>query len=55
MTLKQDEVIRQSPSVIKLAIKLVKYSAGGLTKEERLELFDDLLALLAKLAEDIAD
>ena len=48
-----DAAISFSPDLIKIVIKLIKFSKGGLSKAERQELGSDLLELAAKILEDI--
>lgn len=52
---KQDELIAISPRLIKLIIKTVRYSKGGLNKAERQELGQDLLDLALKVLEEVTD
>lgn len=40
---------------INVAIKVIRFSRGGFSKDEKKELAGDLLELAAMLAEDIAD
>ena len=45
--------ISHSPGLIRIVIKLIKFSKGGLSKAERQELGADLLDLAAKILEDV--
>lgn len=40
-----DKVIGLTPSLVRLIVKTIRYSKGGLNKEERQELGQDLLLL----------
>lgn len=50
-----EELIKLTPRLIKLIIKTIKYSKGGLDKEERRELGEDLLLLAYEILGDIVD
>jgi len=49
------EIIKLTPQLVKLIIKTIKYSKGGLTKEEREELGQDLLLLAYEVLDSIID
>ena len=50
-----EELLRLTPQLVKLIIKTIKYSKGGLNKEERQELGEDLLMLAYEILGDIVD
>jgi hypothetical protein len=50
-----EDLIKLTPRLIKLIIKTIKYSKGGLDKEERRELGEDLLLLAYEILGDIVD
>ncbi len=52
---KGERIIGLAPKLIKLIVKVIKYSKGGLTKEERQELGQDLLELAADVLEEVLD
>jgi hypothetical protein len=52
---KGEELIKLTPRLIKLIIKTIKYSKGGLDKEERRELGEDLLMLAYEVLGDLVD
>jgi hypothetical protein len=50
-----ENLIKLTPRLIKLIIKTIKYSKGGLDKAERRELGEDLLMLAYEILGDIVD
>ena len=48
-----EELIKFSPDLLRIIIKLIKYAKGGLDKEERQELGADLLELASKILEEV--
>jgi len=50
-----ENLIKLTPRLIKLIIKTIKYSKGGLDKDERRELGEDLLLLAYEILGDIVD
>jgi hypothetical protein len=52
---KGGELIKLTPELVKLIIKTIKYSKGGLDKEEREELGQDLLLLAYEVLDSIID
>jgi hypothetical protein len=50
-----EKLIDIAPQAIRLAIKMVKFSSGGFTTEEKKELGADLLALALVLLEQAKD
>jgi hypothetical protein len=50
-----EELIKLTPRLVKLIIKGIKFSKGGLNKEERQELGQDLLLLAYDVLGDIVD
>ena len=50
-----EDLIKLTPRLIKLIIKTIKYSKGGLDKAERRELGEDLLMLAYEILGDIVD
>ena len=52
---KQEELINITPKLVKLIVKTIKYSKGGLNKEERRELGLDLLELAYEVLGDLID
>ncbi len=50
-----EDLIKLTPRLIKLIIKTIKYSKGGLDREERRELGEDLLLLAYEILGDIVD
>lgn len=46
-----DSILNLTPEAVKLIAKLIKYSNGGFTAEEKHELIQDLLALALKILE----
>lgn len=50
-----EDLIKLTPRLIKLIIKTIKYSKGGLDKAERRELGEDLLLLAYEILGDIVD
>ncbi len=52
---KGERIIGLAPKLIKLIVKVVRYSKGGLSKEERQELGQDLLELAADVLEEVLD
>lgn len=53
--LDKSEVLRLSPRIIKLLVKTIKYSKGGLDKRERAELGEDLLMLAYDVLGEVID
>ena len=51
--LEADRFIGLTPSLVRLVIKTIKYSKGGLDKEERQELGRDLLELAAEVLSEV--
>jgi hypothetical protein len=51
---KKEELIKLTPELVKLIVKTIKYSKGGLDKAERREL-GDLLELAYQLLGDLID
>lgn len=52
---KGEIIIGLTPKLVKLIIKTIKFSKGGLDKEERQELGQDLLALAYEVLEGVLD
>jgi len=52
---KKEELINLTPKLVKLIVKTIKYSKGGLNKEERRELGLDLLELAYEVLGDLID
>ncbi len=50
-----EDLIKLTPRLIKLIIKTIKYSKGGLDKDERRELGEDLLMLAYEILGDVLD
>jgi len=50
-----EKLIDIAPQVIRLAIKMVKFSSGGFNADEKKELGADLLALALVLLEQVKD
>ena len=50
-----EELLRLTPKLVKLIIKTIKFSKGGLTREERQELGQDLLMLAYEVLDGIID
>ena len=50
-----EELIKLTPKLVKLIVKTIKYSKGGLNKEERQELGEDLLMLAYEVLGDLVD
>jgi|14_taG_2_1085336.scaffolds.fasta_scaffold114991_3 hypothetical protein len=50
-----EDLIKLTPRLIKLIIKTIKYSKGGLDKDERRELGEDLLMLAYEILGDLVD
>ena len=50
-----EDLIKLTPRLIKLIIKTIKYSKGGLDKGERRELGEDLLLLAYEILGDIVE
>lgn len=42
-----------SPELIRLAIKIIKFSKGGFDKEEKTELAGDLMSIAVKILESV--
>ena len=55
MPLTERESISLSPRLIKLIVKVVKFSKGGFSKEERQELASDLLDLSVHVMTEATD
>ena len=53
MNPRQEAVIGLSPKLVKLIVKVVKFSKGGFSKEERQELGADLLELAAEVLDEV--
>lgn len=51
----KEDIIRLAPELVKLIIKTISFSKGGLSKEERQELGADLLELAWKVLGEIVD
>jgi hypothetical protein len=52
---KKEELIKLTPELVKLIVKTIKYSKGGLDKAERRELGRILLELAYQLLGDLID
>jgi hypothetical protein len=52
---KKEELINLTPKLVKLIVKTIKYSKGGLDKAERRELGLDLLELAYEVLGDLID
>ena len=52
---KKEELIKLTPKLVKLIVKTIKYSKGGLNKDERRELGEDLLELAYEVLGDLID
>jgi hypothetical protein len=52
---KKEDLIKLTPELVKLIVKTIKYSKGGLDKAERRELGFDLLELAYQLLGDLID
>ena len=52
---KKEGLINLTPKLVKLIVKTIKYSKGGLTKDERRELGLDLLELAYEVLGDLID
>ena len=52
---KKEELINLTPKLVKLIVKTIKFSKGGLTKAERRELGLDLLELAYEVLGDLID
>ena len=50
-----EDLIRLTPQLMRLIVKTIKFSKGGLSKEERRELGQDLLELAYEVLGDILD
>jgi len=50
-----EELIKLTPQLMRLIVKTIKYSKGGLNKEERRELGSDLLELAYQVLGDLID
>tara|TARA_R100000951_G_scaffold151_1_gene703 strand:- start:173 stop:340 length:168 start_codon:yes stop_codon:yes gene_type:complete len=48
---RKEDLIKLTPHLVRLIVKTIKYSRGGLDKEERKELGQDLLELAYKVLE----
>jgi len=46
-----DNILNLTPEAVRLIAKLIRYSNGGFTAEEKHELIQDLLALALKILE----
>jgi len=53
MNQKQEELIKLTPELIKLIAKVIKFSRGGFTFEERKELAGDLLLLVDAIMDGV--
>ena len=51
----KEELIKLTPKLVKLIVKTIKYSKGGLNKTERRELGLDLLELAYEVLGDLID
>ena len=51
----KEELIKLTPKLVKLIVKTIKYSKGGLNKAERRELGLDLLELAYEVLGDLID
>jgi hypothetical protein len=51
----KEELINLTPKLVKLIVKTIKYSKGGLDKAERRELGLDLLELAYEVLGDLID
>ena len=51
----KEELIKLTPQLMRLIVKTIKYSKGGLTKAERRELGLDLLELAYEVLGDLID
>ena len=51
----KEELIKLTPKLVKLIVKTIKYSKGGLNKVERRELGLDLLELAYEVLGDLID
>lgn len=49
------EIIKLTPQLIKLIVKTIKFSKGGLDKAEREELGEDLLQLAYNVLDSVLD
>ena len=50
-----EELITLTPELVRLLVKTIKYSRGGLTKEERQELGHDLMELAYGILDEVLD
>jgi hypothetical protein len=50
---REENLIKLTPELIKLIIKLAKFSKDGLSKDERQELGEDLLQLSLKILSEL--
>jgi hypothetical protein len=51
----KEELINLTPKLVRLIVKTIKFSKGGLTKAERRELGTDLLELAYEVLGDLID
>jgi hypothetical protein len=49
------DILNLTPEAVKLIAKLIKYSNGGFSSDEKQELIQDLLALALKILEHKVD
>lgn len=52
---KKEELINLTPKLVRLIVKTIKFSKGGLNKAERRELGTDLLELAYEVLGDLID
>ena len=50
---KQEHLVGLTPDLVKLIAKVVRFSRGGFTSEERKELAHDLLILVDKIMDGV--
>ena len=53
MNSKQEELIKLTPELVKLIAKVIRFSRGGFTFEERKELAGDLLVLVDHIMDGV--
>ena len=51
----KEDIIKLAPELVRLIIKTISFSKGGLTKEERQELGADLLELAWRVLGEVVD
>ena len=51
----KEDIIKLAPELVKLIIKTISFSKGGLSKEERKELGADLLELAWRVLGEVVD